>query len=71
MSWQKPEQWKDPSDLECNSEIGPILEIGGAPITNKEGMLLSIAAKREEFEIWQREKLMLKCSDFMRIDWEV
>lgn len=33
-------------------------------------MILSIAAKRDDFEVWQREKLMLKCSDCTKIDWE-
>jgi hypothetical protein len=40
----------DSSKLEWNSEIGPIPKIDGAPITNKEEMLLSIAVEREEFE---------------------
>jgi hypothetical protein len=34
-------------------------------------MLLSIAVEREEFELWQRQKLKLKQSEYTKIYWEV
>lgn len=38
-------------------ESAPLLEIGGKAVTKKEGVMLSIAAEREKFEEWQRQKL--------------
>ena len=50
--------------------MGPILEIDGVTITKKEGMKLSIVAKRKEFELWQRQKLGMKRSEYTKIDWD-
>lgn len=61
----------DQSEVEWDSKMGPILEIDGSTITNKEGMHLSIAAEKDEFKLWQREKLKLRRSEFSKIDWHV
>lgn len=57
------------AELEWNPEIGPILKIAGHPVTNKEGMFLSIAA-----EGWIRivavTKAQIKRSEYTKIDWE-
>lgn len=44
---------------EWSNDTGPMLETRGRPITNKEGINLSIAAERNEFEIWKMEQLSL------------
>lgn len=47
-------------------EITPVLVIRGKNITKREELMLSIAAEREEFEIWQSEKPRMNRKSSMR-----
>jgi hypothetical protein len=49
-------------------EITPVLVIRGKTITKREELMLSIAAEREEFEIWQSEKLRMNRKKFNEVD---
>lgn len=47
-----------------------MLKIKRKSTTSKEGLRLSIAAKRKEFEMWQRDKLKLSQCKFRLTVWE-
>lgn len=58
------------SEQQWCPEITTMLRMRGEIITKFEGRILSIAAKENEFHIWQRERLCNSKNEYSKIDWE-